>query len=170
MLILQVFDRLHPVGICMSYGHSLHLLDLFGGSFNDAAIEVVEDGKKIRLIGDNINWRTGVHDERKDKHEHMNDAFGSAMVIQNTNFNDLCDVSPHQLHTELTYHHFLLSPDEWVDLKWEYALLISRVVSKRIPALAFVADHFPALIKGPHSEQLKTLNKVVPLPILYCNE
>ena len=56
----------------MSYGHSLSLLEIFGGSFNLAVIDAIRDGKRIRLIGDNINWKTGVHDERRNRHEHMN--------------------------------------------------------------------------------------------------
>ena len=168
--IFQVFDRLHPLGLCMSYGHSLSLMDNFGGSFNTAVIDAIKDEKRIRLIGDNVNWKTGVHDERKDHHEHMNHAFGSAVIIQNLNFSHLCNSSPQLMHTELSYEDFLLSSDEWKHVRWEYAVLISRVVKKHIPSLAFVSDHFPKLIKGPYSEQLREPNKVVPLPILYCNE
>ena len=144
----------------MSYCHSLSVLEKFGGNFNSAVIDAIKDGKRIRLIGDNINWKTGVHDERRDRHAHMNHAFGSAVIIQNHNFTNLSNISPQQQHIELSFKDFLLSPDDWTHVRWEYAVLIGRVVAKHIPALAFVREHFPNLIKGPYSDQLKDPNKV----------
>lgn len=153
--IFQVFDRLHPVGLCMSYGHSWSLLDIFGRSFNLAVIDAIKDGKRNRLIGDNINWKTGVHDERRDRHEHMNHAFGSAVIIIRTSILPICATIPHN-NCILSFHEYLLSPDEWEDVRWEYAVLISRDVREHIPSPAFIGGYLPRLIEGPHSEQLKT--------------
>ena len=82
----------------------------------------------------------------------MNHAFGSAVIIiQNFNFTDLCNNSPQQLS-----YHDSAAPDEWEDVRWEYAVLISRDVRKHIPSLAFIGGYLPRLIEGPRSEQLKT--------------
>lgn len=78
----------------MSYGHSLTILDKYGGHFNSAVIDASKSGKRIRLVGDNINWMTNVHDERKDNHAHRHHAFGSACIIQNTSFDLLSSIKP----------------------------------------------------------------------------
>ena len=129
----------------MSYGHSLSLLEIFGGSFNLAVIDAIKDGKRFRLIGDNIKWKTGVHDERRGRHEHMNHAFGSAVIIIRTSIFPICATIPHTNYI-LSFHEFLLSPDEWEDVRWEYAVLITRDVRKHIPSLAFIAAWIPAKV------------------------
>lgn len=121
-------------------------------------------------MGDNINWRTSVHDERQDRHEHLNHAFGSAVVVQNVNFSHLSSVTPQNPYSQMNNKDFLLSADEWTSVKFDYALLISTVVARHIPALAFLRDHFPKRIESTYSKELQTPNKVIPLPVLHYNE
>ena len=90
----QVFDRLQPMGVSLSYCRSLGVVELIGGHFNDQLIDLLKQGKRFRLVVDNINWKVGVHDQRLDNTSKMMHAFGSAAIVQNIDFRHLSACSP----------------------------------------------------------------------------
>ncbi|CAC5412118.1 unnamed protein product [Mytilus coruscus] len=59
----KVYDRLQPLGACLCYGRTLTVVDLIGGSFNHHLIDNLKL-KRFRMEGDNVNWKTSVHDEK----------------------------------------------------------------------------------------------------------
>ncbi|CAG2251735.1 unnamed protein product [Mytilus edulis] len=166
----KVFDRLHSIGACMSYGHSLTILDKYGGHFNSAVIDALKSGKRIRLVGDNINWMTNVHDERKDNHAHMHHAFGSACIIQNTSFDLLSSIKPQLDYRYASVETFLPSRNDWHLLREDYSVHILKVASKHIPFFKEFCKPFENFFHGTLTEELKTKNKVIPLPVLHYNE
>ena len=64
-------------------------------------VQAVKDGKKFRLVGDNINFHQQIRSERKDKHSKMQHYFGSAAKVQDTNFDHLQDEAPQQAGFEM---------------------------------------------------------------------
>ena len=60
MHLFQVFDRLHTMGLCLCYGHSLTILEKLGGNFKTEVIDALKNKKRLRIVGDNINWYTGI--------------------------------------------------------------------------------------------------------------
>ncbi|WAR07883.1 hypothetical protein MAR_017841, partial [Mya arenaria] len=79
-----VYDRLQPLGISLSHSGMLETI------FNTELINSIQEGKKFRIVGDNINFNIGVTNERKStgKTGHMEHWFGSAAIVQNVSFND----------------------------------------------------------------------------------
>ncbi|XP_063399113.1 uncharacterized protein LOC134683724 [Mytilus trossulus] len=152
----KVFDRLHSIGACMSYGHSLTILDKYGGHFNSAVIDALKSGKRIRLVGDNINWMTNVHDERKDNHAHMHHAFGSACIIQNTSFDLLSSIKPQLDYRYASVETFLPSRNDWHLLREDYSVHILKVASKHIPFFKEFCKPFENFFHGTLTEELKT--------------
>ncbi|XP_071153480.1 uncharacterized protein [Mytilus edulis] len=165
-----VFDRLQPIGVCLSYGHGLTILDKFSGNFNSAVIDALKDEKRIRLVGDNINWKTNVHDERQDNHGKMHHAFGSAVIVQTLSFENISRIKPQKLFYEVDHQLFLPSSDEWKHIKEEYAIHMLHVAFKHIPYFKIFEKLITKQIVGQYSEQLKKKNKVFPLPVLHLNE
>ena len=48
------------MGLCLCYGHSLTILGKLGGHFKDEIIDAIKGNQRIRIVGDNINWYTGM--------------------------------------------------------------------------------------------------------------
>ncbi|CAC5416075.1 unnamed protein product [Mytilus coruscus] len=80
----KVYDRLQAIGVTLSYQKSLYVLDILEGSFNTAAIEAVTNKKTLRIIGDNVNFKTSIteqHNSNDGKTFEMHHAFASALLV-----------------------------------------------------------------------------------------
>lgn len=72
----------------------LKVQNQIGGKFNGELIDAVRSGMRFRIVGDNVNFKVRVSRERKDKMGYMELWFGSAAIIQHTNFQNLAMQSP----------------------------------------------------------------------------
>lgn len=95
----------------MSHDGMLETMTAISGSFNEAVIDAVKEGKRFRLVGDNINFKVSVTHERKsgNKSSHMEHWFGSIAIIQNVNFNERCNIAPQCNLLDLPVESFLIS-------------------------------------------------------------
>lgn len=168
--LFQVFDRLQRLGVCLGYNRSIRLQEIIGGSFNDQLIETVKASRRFRLVGDNINWSVGVDDERADRKGHMEHAFGSLIIVQNTSFDHLPNIAPVPQFTETDYNDYLPTSEDMAKIRKDYAILISRVAFEHIPYLKTFQDVVQKYISDPCSEDLKVKNLVLPLPVIFENE
>lgn len=89
-----MYDRLQSVGVCLSYGRSLAIVDEIGQDFNRYILKLIESGKRFRIVGDNINWMAKVGEMRMDNRPKMEHAFGSAVIVQNLTFVHLDNLAP----------------------------------------------------------------------------
>ncbi|KAH3861619.1 hypothetical protein DPMN_024552 [Dreissena polymorpha] len=77
-------------------------------------IDSLKSGKRFRIVGDNINFKMGVSQERKSvgKVGHIQHWFRSAAIVQNVNFqamdNDIPQCDLHLLPTE----NFIICEEE----------------------------------------------------------
>ena len=96
IFLFQVFDRLQPLGICVSHSVASNVLGQIGGHFDAQLIDAVKAGKRFRIIGDNINFHVDTSHLRNSskKEKHMEHWFGSAAIIQVNDFNYLSDKKP----------------------------------------------------------------------------
>lgn len=124
-----VFDRLQRVGICLSYANSLRLVDQIGGHFNDELIDLIREGRRFRIVGDNINWKVDVHDQRLENKDKFHHAFGSAFLVLNIEFDHLSNISPQRDFRTTPVHCFLPSEADMLETKKNYVILISRLHS-----------------------------------------
>ena len=154
----------------MGYERSLKVVELMGGKYKDELVATTEEGKKFRLVGDNINWTVGVHDQRQDNRGHMQHAFGSAAIVQNLKFDHLSNVYPQRNYFEIPVHSFIPSDDDLQHIRREDVILMSRVAFKHIPFFQQFKDIVPLYISKPVSQSQKEKSKVIPLPVLYKNE
>ena len=145
-------------------------MEKIGGTINDKLADLVKRKQRFRIIGDNINWTVGVHDQRVDNRGKMFHAFGSAVIVQNVDFSHLDDDRPQKHYEESTTQDFLPSEDDITQLKRDYTVLMARVALRHIPFFQKFRDVIPTYISNPVSENLKLKSKVIPLPVLMKNE
>ena len=169
-LSIQVFDRLQPLGVCLSYSGGLQLLDSYAGHFNRDVIDALLSGKRIRLVGDNINWKTNVNDERQDHHGKMHHAFGSTVIVQNTSFNHLPVIKPQIPTSQITPSVFIPTVEECDLLQRDFAETMVRTAARHIPYFESFLDILPINIWEPAPEDLHQKNTVISLPVLHHNE
>jgi hypothetical protein len=55
---------LNAVGVCLCHETTIDVVKLVGGHFKDDIIQLVQRGKRLKLVGDNMNFSTGVAYER----------------------------------------------------------------------------------------------------------
>ena len=165
-----MYDRLQTVGVCLSYDRTIDVTNIIGGHFNDQIVDIVKKRKRFRLVGDNINWSVGVHDQRRDHRSRMFHAFGSTVLVQNVSFDHLCDVTP-QMHCSVApVQLFIPSLDEINAIKEEYVKIVTKVAARHIPLFQAFTECLPKQLSKPVSEKLKEKTKVVPVPVLFKNE
>ena len=126
--------------------------------------------RRFRLVGDNINWSVGDDDERADRIGHMEHAFGSLIIVQNTSFDHLPNITPVLQFTETDYNDYLPTIEDMSKIRKDYAILISRVAFEHIPYLKTFQDVVQKYISVPCSEDLKVQNLVLPLPVIFENK
>ncbi|XP_076078863.1 uncharacterized protein LOC143048879 [Mytilus galloprovincialis] len=166
----KVYDRLQPLGACLCYGRTLTVVDLIGGSFNHHLIDNLKL-KRFRIIGDNVNWKSSVHDERIDNKSHMEHAFASAVIVQNTDFSYLHMPSPFHCTMQVNeFRDYIPNPNDIQNIKYDYTILIARVLQNHIPFFRQFKDVIPNEISSPISDKLKQKSRVIPLAVLHKNE
>ena len=146
------------------------MMEIIGGKFNESVIELVRQNRRFRLIGDNINWTVGVHDQRVDHRGHMEHAFGSAVLVQNVDFSACDDDAPLSHFEDTPCQQFIPTTDDRALYKYDYTVLMSRVVLQFLPFFNMFEDIIPEKLSKPCDQNLKTKTKVIPLPVLYKNE
>ena len=129
----------------------------------------MQNGQHFRLVGDNINFKTGVRHEREDHHGGTRHWFGSAAIVQNLKFDDMSDV-PQGLVKDLTMEQIIPSDIEELGLKKRYITLIMRTVMDHIPFMKKFNGLYQKEFPSEHAEDLKKPNLVVPLEVLPYNE
>lgn len=146
------------------------MMETIGGTINDKLVDLIKSHRRFRIVGDNINWTVGVHDQRIDNRGRMHHAFGSAVIVQNMNFSHLNNEFPQRHFEDTPVQEFLPSQDDIIGLKHDYTVLIARVALEHIPFFQKFRDVIPTYISKPVSENLKLKSKVIPLPVLLRNE
>jgi hypothetical protein len=158
-----VFDRLNRLGLSISYGHSLRILDSFGGYYIDYLRAAVRNGLAFRIVGDNINWMSTVHDERADHHGKLVNGFCSVAILQTVFFEDMSSQSAGPAVPE----DYLLASADLVLLRRLIIHLVLDVLRTHLPCFAFLPDD---TFSQEHGSKLNVKSTVIPLPILLDDE
>jgi len=169
-LFIQGFDRLEPTGVCLSYTRSQLLIDAIRGDFDAKVIDAVRNGKKIRLVGDNVNITVGCRDEISDRHRKSLHYFGSAVIIHELDFPEANNGTSQMDYHNLTVSDLLPNIDDVSNLVDDYAHMVMHVAIKHIAYFKFLKGLISSHITDENSEQLKTRTVVVPLQLLAKNQ
>ncbi|XP_071109877.1 uncharacterized protein [Haliotis cracherodii] len=165
----KVYDQMNKLGVTVSYCRALEVFKQVGGHFNDVLIDAVHSGKRIRLVGDNLNFSVDVNQERYGKHKHMVHMFASAALISEHYFMSKPGIPEIPL-AHLTINNVLLSQAEYCLLRHRVVSIVAHTLSKYLPHLGFVKDSVPVTLAGPESHLFCDKTRVVPLTVLPYNE
>ena len=89
-----MFDRLGPIGVCVSYDRTLAIIQELSRNSEDMIVKALKAGFHQRLVGDNINFWVKVRDERKGHHSHMEHYFGNITIINKLEFPEVSTEKP----------------------------------------------------------------------------
>lgn len=130
---------MEPIGITSSYSTLLRVIEEVGDSCYENILNALKNGKKYRLIGDNVNFRVGKKFQRSnEKQSQQYHWFASCAIIQNCEFSQYSDV-PQGPVRGLDLTHILPSKTDIAALKTNYTCHIAKVAKELIPALSFLA-------------------------------
>jgi len=167
---LQVFDRLEPVGICLSYCCTERVIDGIRVDFDKSVVEAVKEGKTIRLVGDNVNLSVGVRDERSNRHGKMLNYFGSAVLIHKFQFPTASHDEPQRDYRALKPADLLPSTNDVECLIEDYVHMTMHIAVKHIAYFSYLKDMIPRYLVDDEMHQLKQKTEVIPLSVLPKNE
>lgn len=131
-------------------------------------IDLIREGRRFRIVGDNINWSVGVHDQRIENKDKFHHAFGSAILVQNIKFDHLSNNFPQRDFRTTPVHCFLSSEVDMLETKKDYVILVSRVAFKFLPYFEQFKTVLHKDFSKPCSFQLKERTHVI--QVLFRNE
>ena len=169
-ILLQLYDRLSQVGVCVSYTTTLKLIDMVKGNINVKLIEAIKARKHFRMVGDNINFEVGVRDERKGCHKEMMNYFGSAILIRDLSFPEFDVVGPQLRSHAIKPDLFLLDAGDTEALIDDYAYMAMTLASEKIPFFMFLKHRLPKHLTDEYTAQLAQKTVVIPLAAIPRNE
>jgi hypothetical protein len=165
-----MFDRLEPVGVCLSYCCTERLIESIRTDFDSSLVDAVRNGKRIRLVGDNVNMTVGVRDERADRHGKQLNYFGSAALVHDFNFPAASRTTPQRDYRTVTSADLLPSPDDNNHLIDDYVHMAMHVSLKHIAYFSYLKELLPQYLLDENSDKLKQKTGVIPLSVLAKNE
>ena len=133
-------------------------------------IDAIKCGKRVRLVGDNLNMTVGVRDERFDRHGKMLHYFGSAILIHDFTFPSASHITPQKEYQSLKATDLLPSSNDFNLILEDYVFMAMHVAVKHIPYFTFLENELPSYILDENSEQLKKKTTVIPLSVMPKNE
>ena len=163
-----MYDRLNVLGVTISYPRSLDVMKAVGAHFKEQLVSAVKAGKRLRLIGDNLNFMQGVGYESMDHHSHMVHMFASCALIGERVFTDRPEVPEVPLE-DITVNHVTFTKTEYLSMRDDLVPLVAKVLIKYLPQLKHFLDTVPKQFATPQSE-FCAKTQVVPLPVLPLNE
>lgn len=171
--MFQLYDRLNKIGVTLSYSRSLVSKEEVGSKSIQFLVEALQEGKHIRLIGDNLNFTQDTAHERMDRHKHMTHMFATAALINDKSFTSLPNDSPEIPLSDLSVTDVLLSKDEYEILRYECVRLISSILVDLTPQLyleVYLQQSRDDCTSNHDRSATSSKTKVVPLEVLPLNE
>lgn len=170
-LLFQIYDRLHPLGLCMSYEQSHNLLQEIGQTYTNQMSAAMKEGKRLCLVGDNVNYAVGIREQRKEncgKTKLLHHAFASVALLNDSKFDHLSKIKPQRPWTDLKLDDFIVNEEEYKNIRLDYTKHIVKSAIKHVPFFKILDDVFDESSKTNEEQYRKTL--VIPLETVLKNE
>lgn len=143
-----------------------------GGHFNEQLIQAVTEGKRFRIVGDNVNFMVAASHQRKGNSTHMEHWFASAAIIQNNSFDHLPCNFPQMPLLDLSPQSFLPSDNDFKVITNDYIYIVFQILTRHLTFLKKFKP-FTAELKNDLRAKdcdLSSKNTVVTFPVLCKNE
>ena len=160
-----MYDRFNKLGVSVCYKSTLEVQKHISGHYDDKVIQAARSGKRIKFIGDNLQFMERVHTETIKNHAHMVHMFASVVLIHDWHFMDMPDI-PEIPINDLNLNHVLPSKDDLEIVKGYAAQLLADVIKDNIPSLR----EYMKYVHINEEDIPFTKTDCVTLPVLPYNE
>lgn len=167
----KIYDRLQPLGVCLGYEQSQNVLRYIGQTYTKQLVAAVQEGKRLRFVGDNVKYAVGIRDqimENDGKSKNLHHAFASVVLINEMDYSHLSSDKPQRSWTNVTVQDLRVRQDEFSMIRKDYTLHILKAAVKHIP-------FFKCFDEIPQEDRDKKLEpaprtQVIPLETVLKNE
>lgn len=114
-----------------------------GQSYTQQLAAAINEGKRLRIVGDNVNYAVGIRDQRSQdngKTQHLHHAFSSIALIHDVDFAHLSSERPQKPWTDVNVQDLLMNQEDYQALRQDYINQIVTVAKKHIPYFKFLED------------------------------
>ena len=131
----------------------------------------VQEGKRLRFVGDNVNYAVGIRDQRMEndgKSKKLHHAFASVALMNEMDYSHLSSDKPKHSWTDVTVQDLLVSQDEYSMIRKDYTLHILKAAVKHIPFFKC----FDEILQEDRDKKLEPAprTQVIPLETVLKNE
>lgn len=142
-----------------------------GQSYTQQLAAAINEGKRLRIVGDNVNYAVGIRDQRSQdngKTQHLHHAFSSIALIHDVDFAHLSSERPQKPWTDVNVQDLLMNQEDYQALRQDYINQIVTVAKKHIPYFKFLEDISAGTTTKTGENHKKTT--VIPLETVMKNE
>ena len=168
--LVQVYDRLNHVNVCVSYRATLSLMDDVSSMHTLPLKRWIEDGAVIKFWGDNVNKKRKARDVRSDHTGEMLNMFSLLVGKSRTPAPELSHSGHVSKMSEATAEMFLPSCEDVTAVKSNLVVLVSRVLTTYFSGLAPLSKAVPKHISHKYSTQMSKKSEVVVMDVLRKDE
>jgi hypothetical protein len=168
--LFQVYDRLNPPGLTLSYETSLDLIEDFKNGNDILLKRALQNGLRLRICGDNINFWVKVRDETRGHHSHMEHYFGSIVLGYDFQFSKCQMGAPQKSLTETTPALLCLDNVEIESLIDDYVYLAQKVALEHFPCFHFLHKHIPSHLTDENTDMITKKTLVIHQAAMKKNE
>ncbi|CAG2192235.1 unnamed protein product [Mytilus edulis] len=155
----------------MSYEQSHNLLQEIGQTYTNQMSAAMKEGKRLCLVGDNVNYAVGIREQRKEncgKTKLLHHAFASVALLNDSKFDHLSKIKPQRPWTDLKLDDFIVNEEEYKNIRLDYTKHIVKAAIKHVPFFKILDDVFDESSKINEEQYRKNL--VIPLETVLKNE
>ena len=166
----QVYARLNQLNLCLSYQHTLRLVEEMSKLHSVHLKQWIEDGVIFKFWGDNVDKKRKVRDLRSDHQGQMIHMFSILVGKSRTPAPELPRLGRGCNLAVVPADVFLPSADDVRKVKENLIVLVSRVLTQYLPALAPLAKVVPKHIEHLYLKEMSMKSEVFVLDVLMKNE
>ena len=149
------------LGVSLSYQSSIRISENIQKSQDSILKKSLDEGKRIRFIGDNLNFTKNVAHETIKHHGHMEHMFSSAILINDNMYEDI-KIEPEIPLKDLKPTDVWLSQNEYKQIREDTIWLVTQLLPTLIPTLGYLTDSLP---KRMYEAQKEFSTKTIPIPL-----
>lgn len=168
---MQAFDRCSALGLAQSRLTYRRMLDDLGEGLVDHVREKVQEGHELRITFDNFDFRILTNIIVKGYQNSDMHWITQFITFERVSSAHLNDTRPliHNIN-EFDNTQYLLSKRELEDQRWNYIVLVSRVLVECFPCLKSIKHVVPEHIRHQYSQEMARPSEIIALPVVPYNQ
>lgn len=154
----------------MSYVATLRLIDDISKLHTAPLSQWIADNVLFKFWRDNVDFKEGVRDVRSDHHGQLLHMYSVLVGRSRTPATELGHTGCVSPLRSLPAATFLPTPDDFSAVRKNLVVLVSRIITQYIDALALFSKSVPQHILHKYSKQMGMKSEVLVLDVLMKNE